>query len=268
MSLPRREAIHTILHAITNSNYLLQHMILKGGILLSLRHQCTRFTEDIDFSTSKKYAKEDKQKMIDELEQSLAYSVEDLKYGLDCRVQSCHLQPANQSNPTYPSLKIKIGYAYKGCREHKRLVKKNASSVIDIDLNYNELLPHIEKITLSEKNDIFAYSINDLIAEKFRAILQQEMRKRTRRQDIYDLFFLFQTNPTIHYIDKVEILETLRLKAESRNISINRESMKNTIIRERSKKYYNTLTDEIDGVLPDFDMAYNSVQQFYESLPW
>jgi nucleotidyltransferase AbiEii toxin of type IV toxin-antitoxin system len=172
-----REAIHSILYAITNSDYLLRNMIIKGGILLAIRYQSTRFTKDIDFSTSESYTEKKKQELIKELEQSLTDTVDILGYDLDCRVQSCKIQTANQPEPTFPSLKIKIGYAYIGTREHKRLVKNNASSVIDIDFNYNESLPHIEEIQISKGKTILAYSLNDLIAEKFSGYPSTERSK-------------------------------------------------------------------------------------------
>ena len=265
---PFREAVHSILFAITNSDYLLRNMIIKGGMLLAIEYQSTRFTKDIDFSTSESYTEKKQQELIKELKQSLTDAVDILDYDLDCRVQSCKIQPANQPEPTFPSLKIKIGYAYIGTREHKRLVMKNASSVIDIDFNYNESLPHIEEILISEGKTILAYSLNDLIAEKYRAILQQNDRNRTRRQDIYDLHYLFQNLDDFTPEDKTEILETLILKAESRKLIINQKSMDNTKIRNRSKQSYNTIQDEILGELPDFDKAYDMIQNFYESLPW
>lgn len=268
-SKPFRHAVHTILHAITNSDYLTRTMIIKGGILLSIRYQSTRYTKDIDFSTSEKYTESQRQRLENELDKSLIESVEILNYGLECRLQSCRLQPANQPDPSYPSLKIKIGYAYKGTKEHKHLLKKEASNVIDIDFSYNEPLLHVEKINLSDEGTLLTYSLTDLIAEKFRALLQQEVRKRpSRRQDVYDLYYLFQSIPKFLQKDKKEILETLILKAQSRDLSVTKKSLSNPIIRERSKEDYGTIADEIVGELPDFDSAYSTILEFYESLPW
>lgn len=51
-----RQAVHIVLQAVASSEYLQPRMIMKGGMLMGLRYQSSRFTEDIDFSTSLRYA--------------------------------------------------------------------------------------------------------------------------------------------------------------------------------------------------------------------
>ena len=45
--VPFRQAVHTILVAITRSDNLRTNMIMKGGILLALGYESTRYTKDI-----------------------------------------------------------------------------------------------------------------------------------------------------------------------------------------------------------------------------
>lgn len=117
-----RQAVHTILSAIANESALKASMILKGGILLAIRYQSHRYTKDIDFSTERKLDEKFTVESVSEsLNDSLAQMVEMLDYGLDCRVQSSVLQPKNPKS-TYPSIRMKIGYAYKGTPKHKRLI--------------------------------------------------------------------------------------------------------------------------------------------------
>lgn len=51
--IPFRQAIHTILIAITRSEPLRTEMVMKGGILMALGYESSRYTKDIDFSTAK-----------------------------------------------------------------------------------------------------------------------------------------------------------------------------------------------------------------------
>lgn len=262
-----RAAVHTVLYAIANSP-LQAEMVIKGGILLAFRYKSRRFTKDVDFSTSAKFSGFDQERFRASLETALAVAVESLDYGLDCRVQSMEVKP-RKKGATFPTLSVSLGYARKGDRRtHKRLLALNSSDIVKIDYSFNEITDEIECVQLSNGGEISAYSLTDLIAEKYRAILQQEVRKRVRRQDAYDLFFLFENYPVDVPEDKTKILSSFRAKAASRGLVVNRKSMKQEEIERRSREDYQRLAQEIPGPLPPFEKVYAAVQAFYESLPW
>ena len=243
-------------------------MIIKGGILLAIRYQSHRYTKDIDFSTEKKLGGEITEvKIRESLNLSLALMVEELDYNLDCRVQSSKLQP-NNPNSTYPSIKLKIGYAYKGTPKHKRLLALKSTTVISIDFSLNEAIPNVENLTLNDGEVILAYTLTDLIAEKYRSLLQQVVRNRTRRQDVFDLNLLIEKFNDIDEIEKNEILKSLISKSRAREINPDIESFDDPELKTRAKTNYHTLADEIDGELPDFDESFEKVSNFYKTLPW
>lgn len=260
-----RQAIHTIFVAVAKSKYLADNMIVKGGVLLAIRYQSVRFTKDIDFSTSDMFADFDKTKFADELSESLALAVEELPYGLDCKVQSTELQPKNGN--LFPTLKVTVGYAYQGTVKHKRLLSGSSTDVVKIDYSFNEMTEEVEVIEISDDNVIKAYSLTDLVAEKYRAIIQQKSRNRTRRQDAYDIYWLI-SNKYLEQADNFLILKTLIAKASSRGIDIYKEMLNDTDIIERSQADYHMLYQEIEGELPDFELSYKTVREYYESLPW
>ncbi len=263
-----REAVHTILYAISNSNILHNMMIMKGGILLAIRHHVRRYTKDIDFSTDKKYQEFDKETFLKEFKKQLTTAVVFLDYDLDCRLQSVKIKPSDDPDRNFHSLKLTIGFASKGSSTHKHLLKNKSPKTVPIDFSFNERTDRIEEIKISDKNSLLVYSLADLIAEKFRAMLQQEVRNRIRRQDVYDLYTLFQMNPNITDEDKKNILETLISKSAARGLSINRDSLNSKEIRDRSKKEYALLKGEIEGELVPFDKSFPAVKNFYQSLPW
>jgi len=113
---------------------------------------------------------------------------------------------------------------------------------------------------------IHAYGFADLVAEKFRALLQQPLRKRNRRQDVYDLAML-SARPASSSV-KADILESLRRKSRARGIEPTPASMSDPEIKSRAGADYLSLQDEIPGPLPDFEIAFTTVLQFYHSLPW
>ncbi|MFN5658173.1 MAG: nucleotidyl transferase AbiEii/AbiGii toxin family protein, partial [Pseudanabaena sp.] len=162
-----RQAVHTILSSIASDSDLKANMILKGGILLAIRYKSHRFTTDIDFSTEKPRGGEITEDGVRKsLDSSLAQMVEELDYDLDCRVQSSKLQPRDVKS-TYPSIKMKVGYAYKGTPQHKRLLSLQSPNTISIDYSLNEATPNIEDLKLNLEEGILAYSLTDLIAEKY-----------------------------------------------------------------------------------------------------
>jgi predicted nucleotidyltransferase component of viral defense system len=263
-----RQAVHTILTAIAGTPFLQTSMIMKGGVLLALSYNSPRFTKDIDFSTATRRPEFDLDEFRRHLDDSLINTVEALDYGLDCRIQSCVLSPKSE-DATWPTIQVSIGYAYKGSPAHKRLQSGIASQVVRIDYSLNEPVEETELFELEEGSIIHTYSFVEMVAEKFRALLQQEARNRVRRQDIYDLHYVLSDHPLRDDpATRARILERLVEKSRIRDLPVDPEAMSNPEIRRRSEAEYNNLAPEIEGELPRFAEVYDLVETFYRSLPW
>ena len=264
-----RQAVHTILSAIASDSDLKANMSLKGGILLAIRYKSHRFTTDIDFSTERPLGSEITEDSIRQsLDSSLAQKVEELDYDLDCRVQSSKLQPKDRKS-TYPSIKMTVGYAYKGTSQHKRLLSLKSLNIVSIDYSLNEATPNIEDLKLNLKEGILTYSLTDLIAEKYRSLLQQVSRNRTRRQDVYDLNLLIERFGDINNFERSKILNSLIIKSKARlKIAPDINSFEDPELKSRAKKDYPSLESELEGELPDFEELFQKVAAFYRSLPW
>ncbi len=266
---PFRQAVHTILTAISGNSDLQTDMIMKGGILLALSYESTRFTKDIDFSTATKTKDFDADRFRAQFEGALLGAVEQLEYGLDCLMQSCRQEPPGEDR-TFPTIQMKVGYADKGnARAHRRLMAKNSSQVVQVDYSLNEPTGDTELFEIEDGKSIRTYSFHDLVGEKFRAHLQQEVRNRIRRQDVYDLYFLLNNYPLKDdALTKLQILKSLKEKAAARDLAVDRESMQNPEIIRRSEAEYHQLKAEIEGELPPFNEVYAAVSAYYEELPW
>lgn len=261
-----RQAVHTILAAIANDSCLKSTMVIKGGILLGVRYHSPRFTKDIDFSTTGNLATMSAEDVRSAFESSLIQIIEELDYDLDCKVQSCKVNPQNRPDASFPSIELKIGHAYKGSPKHKRLQKLQSPSVISIDFSLNEKILGVESLKLGSSGTIHAYTFSDLVAEKFRSLLQQESRDRYRRQDVFDLSKLSELD--VSEDERRSILRSLIEKSRARGIEPQPDSLDNSELRRRAKADYHTLDDEIDGPLPEFEATYEIVRSFYQSLPW
>ncbi|MES2438987.1 MAG: nucleotidyl transferase AbiEii/AbiGii toxin family protein [Verrucomicrobiota bacterium] len=261
-----RQAVHTILAAIANDPRLNSTMVIKGGILLGVRYHSLRFTKDIDFSTTENLSSMSAEDVRTSFESSLVQVIEELEYDLDCKVQSCKVNPQNRPDASFPSIELKIGHAYKGSPKHKRLQKLQSPSVVSIDFSLNEKILGVESLKLGSSGTINAYTFADLVAEKFRSLLQQESRDRYRRQDVFDLSKLSELEASED--ERRSILKSLIEKSRARGIEPLCDSLDNTELKRRAQADYHTLDDEIDGPLPEFEATYEIVRLFYQSLPW
>ena len=147
-------------------------------------------------------------------------------------------------------------------------MKNNLSTINKNSLN--EPVGHVELYELEDGNQIRTYGIVELIAEKFRALLQQQVRDRMRGQDVYDLYHLFTMHPDLVAKDetKHKILKRLIEKSAIRNLSVSGESLANADIRRRTEEDYQNRYSEVEKGLPPFDTLYESVEEYYRSLPW
>ena len=265
----QRQAVEIILNAIAMTGPLNTELFLKGGILLSLVYGSPRHTTDIDL-TAAFAADSDVDGRVGTLLNSAfpRSAASSLGYAdLVLRMQSAKGRPSHIfPEAEFPGLKLKIAYARRRTNDERALNEGTASSVIDVDFSFNEPLNHVQILELTGGRELFSYGVVDLVAEKYRALLQQIPRNRHRRQDICDLDVLL---PGIHgdEISRTDILEALRRKCSARRLEPNRRSLDDTEIKNRASRDWNTMELELDD-LPVFEDCYERVATFYRSLPW
>jgi predicted nucleotidyltransferase component of viral defense system len=270
-----RQAVHLILHAIGSDEYLSRNMIMKGGMLLGLRYQSSRYTDDIDFSTALKLRDIDQDVFVRQLVDALVIAEDDISYSVTCRLQSIKLMPKKDAeNKTFPAFKIQIAYADKqDSRAMKRLLNGDSLTTVKIDYSLNEESYEIETLVLDGEEEIQAYALTDLLAEKLRSLIQQVTKReepQPRKQDIYDVWYLLTHCDDLSLPEKGLVLNSLKQKSIGRIDPdiINKQTLSRDDIRAVSKIGYDTIGDEVLGELPEFKEAYATIQNFYESLPW
>ena len=266
----QRQVTDIILHAIARVLELNEKLCLKGGVLMGLAYDSPRQTSDIDFSfaTAARPDKNTADTFRNLLNTALPHASAKLGYpDLVVRVQSVEGLPANRyPDADFPALKLKIAYAKRGSPQEIMLGEGTASNTISLDISFNEKISKVQLLETDQGEILKAYSLNDLIAEKYRAILQQSIRNRYRRQDVYDLDILIR-NPDLNDEAKAMILTTFIEKCELRNIKPTQDSIDVPEIKKRSGSEWSTLELEI-GNVPDFDACFERVATFYRQLPW
>lgn len=263
-----REAVHIVLDSIGHSQDLHAKMVMKGGLLLAIRYDSTRFTSDLDFSTTAHYAEDDAKKILAELERSLSTAEDRLPYETTCRLQSSKVDPKGEGR-THHNLKLKIGLAHKSNRgAMQRLNAKQSADVLEIDYNFNEAVFDVEILELDGGATIRSYSLHNVLAEKIRSLLQQPIRRRNRRQDVYDIWLLLESGPDIQQDDLSKIFEMLVGSCRSKGIEPTEDSLMDDAVQTLAREGYADLQADVADELPDFDVAMGRVNTFYRSLPW
>jgi predicted nucleotidyltransferase component of viral defense system len=229
--LQMRQAVHLILIAVSECDSIKQSMFMKGGMLMAIAYDSSRYTRDIDFSTRSAFADGDDIKLRSEMEEALAVAVAESEYGIDCRVQSAVLKPKSETNPSFPTLKVKVAYAVSdNSKRHQRLIGGMSSDVVELDFSFNETTQTTTSLQVTDGSAIFRYSLADLVAEKYRSLLQQPIRKRNRRQDVYDIHWLLQKERVELDRRKPEIKSALEQSAKARSIHISKDAIRDPLV--------------------------------------
>ncbi len=264
----QRQAVEIILNAIAMAGPLSTKLFLKGGILLGLAYGSPRQTTDIDLTAAFAIDGDIGDKIGTLLNSAFPRTAARLGYAdLVLRTQSAKGRP-NHIFPDaeFAAVKLKIAYARRGTNEERALNEGTASTVIDVDISFNEPLNQVQVLELTGGQELYAYGVIDLVAEKYRALLQQIPRNRYRRQDVYDLDLLLPGIPADGNAP-ADILESLLKKCSARRLEPNHRSLDNTEIKNRAGRDWNTMELEIDD-LPEFENSYERVAAFDRSLPW
>lgn len=263
-----REAVHIVLDSIGHSRNLQARMVMKGGLLLAIRYDSTRFTRDLDFSTSDRYAENSAEALLAEFEAALVSAEDRLSYATTCRLQSRRVEPKGESK-SHHNLALTIGFADKSRGGAvARLRAGNAPQVVQIDYSFNEAVLDVEVLELEGGATIRSYSLHNVLAEKMRSLLQQPIRKRNRRQDVYDIWLLLDSMPGLQREDLARIHELLCQSCQSKGIVPAADSMDDETVVGMAREGYSSLQADLDDDLPPFDDAMARVTSFYRSLPW
>ncbi len=263
----RRQAVEVLLASISSIKELRETLFLKGGTLMNLVYQSPRTTKDIDFTSTEEpsgFAEYFATKMDAEMRVTAA------RLGFVdyvCKVQSWEMKPPEETFP-WPTLRVKIGFAKRGSNQESQLVEGKSSNVLRLDISFNEPVIDTENLLIEDDGRIIkSYSIYELIAEKYRAILQQDVRNRKRGQDVYDISKLVSER-SFSKSNMENILKILITKAEARNLKIHNESLRLDTLIKRLEESYAELVFDVGEEEIDFQRDMKIVKKYYESLPW
>jgi predicted nucleotidyltransferase component of viral defense system len=216
-----------------------KHFVFKGGTALrKIYFQDWRYSEDLDFTLSKKFNDDELREIIEEINAFLSKNV-----GIIINIKSLH------SNPEYTQIKIQF------------LGPLNNKNTIKLDLSFNEpiiLTPNNKEIhseySDKEKHNLLTYPLEEILAEKTRSILQ-----RAKTRDYYDVWKILKLH---HNKINVKLFqEVLTKKCQIKDLDFDKEKLFSSERIQPAKEHWEkSLAHQISD-LPDFKTVVNECKK-------
>ncbi len=241
----QRFAQYAVLRAIASSASLRRILVFKGGNALDFVWSPNRSTRDLDFSadmSAEGAAELDEARLESLLSRAIDASGHEL--GVAMRVHSVRRQPPGEGK-TFVTYTARIGYALPGDRRNRTLLEAGQSSqyVVPVEVSINEPIGADEDVAVGDRS-LRVGTLEDIVAEKLRAFLQQkgEIRNRTRPQDLLDIAYLLRQGKPLN-LD--EVSRFLLAKAEARGVPVSKEAFRDLELAHRASYQYNRLQDTV-----------------------
>ncbi len=247
---------------IFDNQFLEEHLIFKGGTCLRKCYfKNYRFSEDLDFTAvsllNKNQLNLNFKNVIQKLESKYEilfgnYIIKDILYQnkLMGYQFSIPFWGANHSKNTQPNFSQSLP---------KIKIEITLHEIILFPRKHLSLI-HLYSDILSD-HIITCYSIEEIISEKLRSILQ---RHYCAPRDYYDLWYLMKNNDNIGWKN---IMKAFKKKCEFKNISfysINDFFDKKKLMNCK-KQWKNSLGNHIKN-LPKFDLAIDELKQIINKI--
>ncbi len=264
---PEEEAILAIVEAMEVDDFLHEHFVLKGGNALRLAYHGVRASVDLDFTSIDSHAHQEHratEALLDEFCSRLNQALESVKHRFGftlMSVQKACVQPRHLIHRTFPSLEISVGYS----RNPQGRLPLNDS--IRLDVSLNDVVCEDEYVEVGESY-VHISSLDDIIAEKLRALLQQIPRNRNRPNDVYDIWFYWTHVRRILDFEKIASFLVHKSRDRDQIFPITRESFYVEEIRQRASVGFDAIQDHLPPgqQLPSFDDAFAAVLALVDEL--
>ncbi len=264
----QRFAQYAILRSIVSSSSLRELLVFKGGNALDFVWSPYRSTRDLDFSLdmsnprSRDLAETELEVLL-----SRALAVSRSELGIVMAVHRVRRQPPGEGK-TFVTYTANVGYALPDdLRNRTRLEAGQPSTyVVPVEISINEPICGDQSLALGgSKRFLRVSTLEDIVAEKLRAFLQQkqEIRNRDRPQDLLDIAHVLLQNPPL---SRGDVSRFLLKKAAARNVPVSKAAFQDPELAERASHDYEQLRDTVRGDFVPFDEALQRLYDLVEEL--
>lgn len=182
----RRYVEHAILGCIARSGKLRKAMVFKGGNALRIMYGSSRSTLDLDFTALPNTLSDDEDAL--RVDMGTAFDNSFTSFGVKLRCQKVKRNPKSPE-ATRPTFEISVAYQFPGDRYFDSMATQKLNETVPVEISFNDVVCGISKFSpvINDRSTIQVCSLEDILAEKLRSILQQKIRNRNRSQDVYDI---------------------------------------------------------------------------------
>ncbi len=232
-----RFAQYAVLVAVSRSRDLRRTLILKGGNALDFVWYPNRSTIDLDFSLDE--ALLDRDLGTQNIRESFipGLRVAERTLGVKLAVHKVEQQPPGE-NRTFITYRVRIRYALADETKLRARMDRGEprSQVVLVDLSRNDPVYESETFEVEAGRSLRVCTVEDIVGEKLRALLQQPSRNRRRPQDLLDIAVLYKHHRNLDTSRISEIL--LRKSGPPREIKVSKQAFYASEIWDRASVGY------------------------------
>lgn len=246
---------------------LKEQLIFKGGTALKKCYFGNyRFSEDLDFSVISSIPK--KEKLFTAVIESCKIAEEKMNEFADVRLIVERYEEKDVHPFEQEAFKVRAQFPW-----HREPL---TSAKIEITMQESILFPPVTKKMIHPYDEqidtpIQLYSLEEIVLEKLRAILQktkklhEEGRDRSRTRDYYDLWRIFTTFESSLYFDDFSGL--LQKKCDLKNVHfVGAESFFDPVMMETVKRTWKQWLGNLVSDLPECSLVIDGLKAKLESL--
>lgn len=253
-----------ILACIASHPLLGRGVAFKGGNALRFFYQSPRSTSDLDFSALNSAIPDDESQLRTILDAALLRSAQ--KFNVKTKCQKVKRNPKENGNRTHPTYSVTVGYQFAWDRYFLNFESRPMPQVLRVEISLSDVVCECEVKTLQDGETVGlnVCTICDIVAEKLRSLLQQPIRHRHRRQDVYDIARIVRNFGS--QLDKTQIKNFLLAKSHARNIDPKQSSFDGTIRGMAEEEYALRIKEQAGDHFIPFDEAWKDVESLVASL--
>jgi predicted nucleotidyltransferase component of viral defense system len=261
-----RFAQFVALCSIASVPALRESLVLKGGNALDFVWQPNRSTADLDFSLDMSGARFAASIGTIRTLLERGFRVATARFGVVFSINSVRQNPPGEDK-TFITYSARVDY---GLPDEAQLLVRMANNqpsphLLPIDISINEPIGDSTFFTIDENvRQLRVSTREDIVAEKLRALLQQPIRRRNRRQDVLDIAIVVRANPAL---DRDRVAAFLRQKADARAVPVSKAAFRNPEVAERARVDYDALETTTRTDFIPFDAAIATVLALVDELP-
>lgn len=259
-----RFAQYAMLSGIGRNRAFHNVLVFKGGNALDFIWSPNRSTRDLDFTVNPDHDSELPDH--DEVRMMMATSLRTTlaQHGLTARIQKWESFPRRPGNHRFSSIQATVGFALADQPLLVQRIQDEQASpqIIPMDISFSDPVCAFVTTRMANGTELSVATSDDIAAEKLRALLQQPLRNRSRRQDVLDLAVLIRAQA----LDAAKVADFLLRKSVARDVVVSKAAFREAEIRQRASDDYDQLEALARHTFIPFDDAFATVLAFVDEL--